>query len=158
MAAGSTEDLMRLLIKAALPFACAWARQQESAILRLGVPLEARELEWARRLGVRHPEQVRLRAVAHVPPVQRLLRRAAERMGCLKPHIRGMTLRYGIFIRSDCWGDRRLLIHELAHVTQYERLGGFRPFLEVYLLECVTPGYPHGPLEQEAKRAETELG
>jgi hypothetical protein len=65
-----------------------------------------------------------------------------------------MTLRYGIFVRSDCWGDRRLLVHELVHVAQYERLGGFRAFLRQYLQECITPGYPFGELEQEAKRAE----
>jgi hypothetical protein len=66
-----------------------------------------------------------------------------------------MSLRYGIFIRSDCWGDRQLVIHELAHTAQYERLGGIWPFLKLYLSEClVTPGYPFGPLEQEAKRAE----
>ena len=40
-----------------------------------------------------------------------------------------MTLRYGIFIQTDHWGDRRLLLHELAHVAQYERFGGFRRFL-----------------------------
>jgi len=50
-----------------------------------------------------------------------------------------------------------LLVHELAHVAQYERFGGFRPFLEQYLHECITIGYPAAPLEQEAKRVENEL-
>jgi len=51
-------------------------------------------------------------------------------------------------------GDRRLLVHELAHVAQYERFGGFRRFLFQYLQECINPGYPLGDLELEAKRAE----
>jgi hypothetical protein len=58
-------------------------------------------------------------------------------------------------VRSDFRGDRRLVIHELAHTRQYERLGGIRPFLREYLYEClVTPGYPFGPLEQEAIEVE----
>jgi len=67
------------------------------------------------------------------------------------------NLRYGIFIRSDCWGERRLVVHELVHTWQYERLGGFRPFLQQYLHECITIGYPAAPLEQEAKRIESEM-
>jgi hypothetical protein len=65
-----------------------------------------------------------------------------------------MALRYDIFIREDHWGDRRLFAHELAHVAQYERLGGFRGFLKQYLEECFNPDYPLGDLEQEAKQAE----
>jgi len=62
-----------------------------------------------------------------------------------------MTLRYGIFIRSDCWARRLLVTHELVHVTQYERLGSFEAFLRPYLTECITPpGYPNGPMEREA--------
>jgi len=68
-----------------------------------------------------------------------------------------MTLRYGIFIRREYWGNRRLLAHELAHVAQYERMGGVRRFLGAYLQECLNPGYPLGPLEQEAKQAESAL-
>lgn len=57
-----------------------------------------------------------------------------------------------------CLSDRRLLAHELAHVAQYERLGGFHEFLKQYLEECISPGYPLGDLEQEAKQAESSLG
>jgi len=54
-----------------------------------------------------------------------------------------MSLRYGIFIRSDCWGDRRLVIHELAHTKQYERLGSLWHFLKLYLFECLaSPAIP----------------
>jgi hypothetical protein len=59
----------------------------------------------------------------------------------------GLTLRYGIFIRADCWGERRLVVHELVHTLQYERLGGFMPFLQQYLHECITIGYPAAPME-----------
>ncbi len=59
-------------------------------------------------------------------------------------------MRHGIFIRSDCLRDRALIVHELAHTAQYERLGGILPFLRKYLFECLTTGYSEAPLEQEA--------
>ncbi len=30
------------------------------------------------------------------------------------------------------------------------RMGGFQQFLQQYLLECLTIGYPDAPMEQEA--------
>ena len=124
-------------------------------ILRIGVPLSVGQTETARQLGILHPEHVRLHGVQRVPPLNGLLRRAGETLGVVSGRTVGMTLRYGIFIRQDRWGDRRLLVHELAHVAQYERMGGFLEFLEQYLQECINPGYPLGDLEQEAKRAES---
>ncbi|HWQ92719.1 MAG TPA: hypothetical protein VN673_13675 [Clostridia bacterium] len=145
---------MLLRVELLLPFACAWARHQESVILRTGVPLSDRERTVAQRMGISHWDRVRLLAVDRVPPLNRWLRQIGLQIGVVSPDTAGMTLRYGIFIRADCWGDWRLVIHELAHVVQYERLGGFRAFLRDYLGECVNPGYPLGPLEREAKQAE----
>ena len=150
--------ITRALLKLVLPLACSWAEEQERAIHREGVVLNASQIDDARRIGVKEPLRVRLRVVEEIPlPLHPLLKTAAEKTGLISPHTIGLTLRYGIFIRSDCWGDRRLVVHELAHTAQYERLGGFNEFLEKYLEECITPGYPHGPLEQEAKRIEREM-
>ena len=46
----------------------------------------------------------------------------------------------------------RLIVHELVHTSQYEKLGGFLPFLRKYLMECINIGYPEAPMEQEAIR------
>jgi hypothetical protein len=148
--------LMSAAVRALLPVACAWAKWQESIILKTGAPLSAPQADTAKRLGIRFPERVRLRAVARVPPLNWLLRSAGETLGVVSDQTIGMTLRYGIFIQEDHWGDRRLLVHELAHVAQYERMGGFHGFLKQYLGECINPGYPLGELEQEAKRAESK--
>jgi hypothetical protein len=143
-----------------LPLACSWAEKQETVILQNGVPLTAPLLADAQRIGILHPERIRLKVVDEMPwPLHPLLRQAAETSGLLSPDTIGLTLRYGIYIRADHWGERRLVVHELAHTAQYERLGGFPVFLEQYLDECLTPpGYPFGPLEQEAKRVEQEFG
>jgi hypothetical protein len=84
----------------------------------------------ARALGVREPERVRLLALPRVPTRTDLtLQTAVAVIQFLTPATRGLALRYGIFVRSDCWGERRLIAHELVHTAQYERLGGIRPFL-----------------------------
>ncbi len=112
----------------------------------------------ASALGVREPERVRLLALARVPtPSDLTLRTGAAAMRFLTPTTCGLALRYGIFVRSDYWGDRRLVAHELAHTAQYERLGGIEPFLRQYLYECLKIGYPEAPMEQEAIAAAGRL-
>jgi len=134
-----------------LPLAAKWATAVEKRILREGVPLSEQGLADARTLGVRKPERVRLLALPCVPtPADLILKTAVAAIQFLTPATRGLALRYGIFVRSDCWGERRLIAHELVHTAQYERLGGIRPFLRQYLTECLTIGYPAGPMEQEA--------
>jgi hypothetical protein len=135
-----------------LPLAAAWAAEQERAILQAGVALTESQLADARRVGVVQPERVRLLRVIRIPaPTHPILAAAATATNLISPATAGLTLRYGIFVRADCWGQRLLVMHELVHTSQYERLGGFEAFLRPYLLECITPpGYPYGPMEQEA--------
>ena len=134
-----------------LPLASAWAEEQGRIILRVGVPLTAAQFADAQTIGVAHPEKVRLLPVETIPlPRDPVLQAAARSSHLISPLTAGLALRYGIFIRADCWGDRRLVFHELVHTLQYERLGGFQNFLQQYLVECLTVGYPNGPLEQEA--------
>ena len=141
-----------------LPFACEWAEEQESIILREGEPLSASQTSDAKTIGLAQPERVRLLSVTGVPiPKHPELRAAAEATQLISPGTAGLTLRYGIFIRSDCWHNRKLVFHELVHTLQYERLGGFQRFLQQYLFECITIGYPAGPMEQEALTTTAKL-
>lgn len=134
-----------------LPLAGAWASAQEQRILAEGEPLTARQQADARLVGVAHPERVRILVVREIPqPENPELRTAAEAAHLISPFTCGMALRYGIFLREDRASERDLLVHELTHTAQYERLGGFAEFLSQYLFECIMIGYPEGPLEQEA--------
>ena len=135
-----------------------WVRAREREALTRGQPLSPSQLEDARSAGVARPEHVRLLRVKNIPLFSNpLLKPAAFVGGAFFAGTAGLTVRYGILVRSDWWGDRRLLVHELAHVAQYERLGGIRPFLRVYLQECITAGYPLGALEQEAIGVAAEI-
>ena len=134
-----------------LPLACEWAEAQEQFIINKGIALTNPQIEDARRVGVTHPKNIRLLRVLKIPmPDHPALEAAAQATQLISSHTTGLTLRYGIFIRSDCWGERRLTVHELVHTSQYEKLGGFFPFLQKYLMECITIGYPDAPMEQEA--------
>ena len=75
-----------------------------------------------------------------------------QKTGLITDRTVGMIFRHGILLKNGAV-DRRLVVHELAHVMQYERCGGIEAFLKEYVKEVVfDPGYPHGPLEKEAER------
>jgi len=144
--------LSRLIAKSILPIVSLWAKRHERVILQTGTPLTEGELIDARRVGVQHPERVRTLVVEIVPPrLPPMMRALAERFGWGPSTTAGMALGYGIFIRTNQRGSRSLLLHELVHTAQYERLG-MRTFLEQYLQECLSVGYPLGALEAEAQR------
>jgi len=134
-----------------LPIAAQWATDQERRVLCEGVGLSRIEMDDARAIGVRNPERVRLLRVDSVPvPAHPMLRAAAASMNFLTAAPRGLALNYGIFVRADCWRHRALIAHELVHILQYQRLGGILPFLQTYISQCATVGYPNAPLELEA--------
>ena len=136
-----------------LPLAVEWAVEQEQRILKQGIALLLPEIEDAKAVGVQQTGRVRLFPVRAVPrPENPSLRAACDAIQFLTSETRGLTLGHGILIRADCWRHRALIVHELAHTAQYERLGGIQPFLDQYLLECLTVGYNESALENEARR------
>jgi hypothetical protein len=145
-------------LESLLPLAAAWAREHQEFILTTGVPLSEPELFEARRVGVKQPERVRLLSVPAIPfPAHPLLQAACRATNFVPESPRGLTLCYGIYLRSDCWRDRGIVVHELVHTAQYERLGGISPFLRSYLGECMTFGYENSSMENEARLAASRL-
>ncbi len=138
------------------PLATAWLEEQERHIQNVGMPLTANQIADARRVGVQHPERVKVLGVPQIPwPADTALRGVVEMTRVLVPETRGTTIRYGIFIRSDALADRSLLVHELVHTAQYERLGGILPFIRQYMHEHITN--PPGDLENEAAAAAAKI-
>ena len=138
-------------IEQLIPLACKWAEERERIILEKGVPLNEVELNDARKIGVLHPEKVRLLCVDKIPvPQDPALNSATKQINFLTDSTIGLCLRYGIIIQSARWRNRSIIVHELTHTMQYERLRGFEQFLKQYLHECITVGYLFSPLEQEA--------
>ncbi len=152
------KDPRQLLVPILLPIATAWVRNQERWILRDGLPLNEEQRRDAVAIGVLEHHRIRLVHVPRIPfPLPWLTKSLDRVMGMSVEQTAGLTARYGIFIRVDFRGDRRLLAHELAHTRQYERFGGIRPFLRQYLRECLTTGYAAAELEIEADSAAHEI-
>jgi len=134
-----------------LPLATAWVLEQERFILQNGVPLTDVQLADAKLVGVAKPERVRVFSVEQIPlPKHPELEEMKQAMKLTTPALPGLTLRYGIYLRASHWGQRRVVVHELAHTAQYERLDGVRAFLECYLYQCLAIGFTSAPMEQEA--------
>jgi len=135
-----------------IPKATAWTQQQEQRILVNGVPLSDSQLEDARKLLVKNAEKVRLLSVDQIPlPEDPELKSANQLLNLITPKTIGLTCQYGIFIIEAYWNHRETVAHELVHVSQYEKFGNIQGFLSSYIPECINPGYPNGPLEQEAR-------
>jgi hypothetical protein len=134
-----------------MPRAIAWAEGQEQQICSRGISLDQRGDDIARLAGVQQRERVRLLAVSQIPlPDEADLRRAAQDFGLLTTDTGGLTIGYGIYVLQKCWGDVKLVAHELKHVFQYEQCGGISGFLKKYLSEINEYGYPAAPMEQDA--------
>jgi hypothetical protein len=141
-----------------LPLTCEWAEAKEKVVLKHGVPLSEAQMNDAKRVGIVHTERIRIYAVSQIPmPKHPVLKAVAEATNLISPNTAGITFRYGIFILSGYSDDRSLVVHELVHTSQYEKLGGFLPFLQKYLKECITIGYPGAPMEKEAIRITEEI-
>lgn len=141
-----------------IPNASKWVEKQEAIILAYGVPLTEKQISIASKMGINNIDKIRLLQVELIPePEDSILNEASKSIGFISGDTLGITYRYGIYIRHDFWENERLIIHELTHTLQYERLGGIAEFLNQYIKECIYYGYEKSPLEIEAKTMETKL-
>lgn len=141
-----------------IPKASIWIEEQEAFILANGVPLSKKQKNSASKIGIKNINKIRLLKVELIPePADSTLNEASHAIGFIEEDTLGITYRYGIYIRQEFWNNESLIIHELTHTLQYERLGGIAEFLHQYLKECIYYGYDKSPLEMEAKTMETKL-
>lgn len=135
-----------------LPRALEWYGRVEAKLLQQGRPLTASELAVARKLGVKHPERVRVLVLARFPmPDDRELRSEAQHYGMGSSYEGGRTLGYAVMLKPRFAGNPTILAHELVHVSQHDRLGR-KAFVRRYLVEMEMMGHARAPLELEAYR------
>ena len=141
-----------------IPKASIWIEEQEAFILANGVPLSKKQKNSASKIGIKNINKIRLLKVELIPePEDSTLNGASNAIGFISEDTLGITYRYGIYIRQEFWNNESLIVHELTHTLQYERLGGIAEFLNQYLKECIYYGYDKSPLEIEAMTMETKL-
>lgn len=135
-----------------------WAIDQERFILEQGEELTPDQKIDAHLVGILNIEKVRIMVVDSIPyPESDAIQVVAQKVGLNASHTSGMTLGHGIFIRKDRQEDRRLILHEMAHIKQYERFGSIPQFMQQYLQECLFHGYRNSPLELEAIETEKQI-
>lgn len=135
----------------ALPVAM-WVHRQELRICKRGEPLTEDEVKVARLVGVQFPERVRILGVEEVPfPCDWLARQLASLTGRFPSRALGLAAGYGIYIQSQSRWSVELVVHELVHTAQYERMNGILGFLRNYLRDCLRNGYINAEMECEAR-------
>ena len=140
-----------------LPHAIAWAEFQSQYVASSGMALQEEFLDIARRVGVKHPELIRVKLVDQLPlPEESVLRQAAIETGLLGPNMVGLTLGYSILLVQGNEGVR-LISHECRHVYQYEMFGSVEEFIPVYLQQLIEFGYENAPLEVDARAHEIDI-
>lgn len=138
------------------PRTATWIAEVESTLSSEGRKLTTEETALARRVGVQHPERVRVVILREFPlPRDPLLYREIGVFGFEADREVGCSFGYVVVVKPKHSQSRELLAHELAHVTQRERLGA-EGFIHQYLLELRTLGYTRSLLEREARRAMAE--
>lgn len=146
---------MNINLRLLVPLASQWIESLEREILDRGQPLSDELKVFANKIGIKHPERVRILLVDAIPfPEHPELQQACKKTELISKHTAGLTLSYGILLRRDCKSELRIYKHELAHVLQYEQLGGITQFLNKYLNEVLTYGYSLAPMEKDARDKE----
>lgn len=142
-----------VLLPLTTPVVVAWAAWQARRIARHGAPLSPAEHEVAAAVGVTEPARIRVLLVDRIPfPGGGVLDRLALRWGLPGPHVDGLTLGHGIFLRRHA-ATLRLLAHECRHVKQVEEAGSLPRFLADYLRQVARHGYEDAPFEIDARLA-----
>lgn len=142
-----------------LPVAYQWAKEQEQFVLARGVPLPARYIEDACRVGVKDYARVRMLVVDRISlPAHAGLADAARRTGIVTEDTRCIGFGHALIVRVDAWGDRELILHNLVHIAQCERSGGLEQWVSQYLCNRTScPDFTVGSLEEEARRIAHEI-
>ena len=123
---------------------------KEKEAIEKGIPLTSYQLEVAKKIGLKHPEKVRIYYVNKLPfPSDPTLAALARKYGYSSPMMGAYTYGYGIWMKKAAKGDRELMSHELIHVRQAEQLGLMEQTKQ-YLMQLFIYGYAKAPMELEA--------
>jgi len=137
-----------------LPAAEHFVYKNEREALEKGNKLNQEQTDIARRVGLKHPEKVRLYYVDKLPfPEDPELAKLAKEYGYSSPFMAAYTYGYGIWIKRAASGNQTLLSHELIHVRQAEAMG-LKEQTKQYLIQLFIYGYENAPMEKEAYREE----
>jgi hypothetical protein len=145
-----------------LPQYISWAITTDQEGMKIGTPLDEKELLLAKEIGIKFPEKVRVIYVDEVPyPYENEhLKQMGLSLGFIGDDIvnEAQVFGYSIYVRKDLKFTFSKLAHELVHVMQIERTGSFSVYCLQYLADLAKYGYRKAPLEVEAFKANIKYG
>ena len=136
-----------------------FARKSESYALVHGRKLTVNELKYAKSIGVKHPEKVRVIVTSDFPvPTNKEVLKGFKELGFDSMFVAGITYRYGIYIKSSWLVSKEyVLAHELIHVRQVEETGNWKKYTRQYLIQAFSYEYFEMPYEHEAYKKTEEF-
>jgi len=138
-----------------------FAVKSEAYALENGRALTILELKYAKTIGIKHPEKVRVFYTADLPvPTNIEVLKGFKELGYDSVFVAGVTYRYGIFIKKNWFinmltNKNSILAHELVHVRQVEESTNYKNFIKIYLIQAFSNEYFAIPYEHQAYK-ETE--
>ena len=146
----------KVIASVLLPQYIEWAHETDQKGLKAGIPLNEKEILLASKIGIKHPEKVRIVYVDQVPyPYENLaLKIFGEAVGLIGEGIinNAQVFGYSIYARRDFVLNRPKLAHELVHVLQIER-ASLDEVVTQHFFDMAQYGYDKAPLEVEAAEA-----
>lgn len=140
-----------------LPRVLDWVEAEEKRALDQGTALSPAALNDARAAGVRAPESIRVCVVPEIlQPGHPRIKQLATELGLITTQTIAITFGFGIFVRAERAHEREILVHECAHVAQYEKLG-VEGFLMQYVVQIFKNGYDNAPMEREAREVAVRI-
>ncbi|MCB9844679.1 MAG: hypothetical protein H6811_01650 [Phycisphaeraceae bacterium] len=139
--------LARLAAEALAPLASLWVWRRGRRACARGAPIEGSErIALSSHVSAGLLDRVR---VERAPVGMRLGRGVLRALGADVATPGAITLGRAVIIGRDVECTASLMLHELVHVAQYARLGGYG-FLRRYLREWLMSGYMGISLERDA--------
>jgi len=129
-----------------------FALKSEAYALEHGRKLTVSETKYAKSIGVKHPEKVRVMISSDFPvPTNKEVLKGFKELGFDSMLVAGVTYRYGIYIKSSWLVSKEyVLAHELIHVRQVEKTNNWKKYLRQYLIQAFSYEYFEMPYEHEA--------
>jgi len=133
-----------------------FALSSESYVHEHGRQLTENELKYAKSIGIKYPEKIRVLLTKNFPvPQNKEVLNGFKELGYDSILVAGVTYGHSIFIKPSwlpnwLYNKDAILAHELVHVRQVEETKNYKNFLRTYLIQAFTHEYFKIPYEQEA--------
>jgi len=134
----------------------AFALKSERYAQNNGRKLTKNELVYAKSIGLKYPENVRVVYTPNFPvPENKEVLKAFKELGYDSILVAGVTYGHGIYIKNEGFAfwlmdADAILAHELVHVGQVEHAKNYKSFIRTYLIQAFSNEYFEIPYEKEA--------